>query len=150
MQEQIDKDLKAALLAGDKLKTETLRGLKSAVLNEAIAMGVKDAGLDDERIQKVLAREAKKRQEAADLYRQGGNQERAETELLEKQIIEAYLPEKASESDIAKVVEEEVAKIDSPSPASMGQVISAVRAKFGAGADGATIARLVKERLSSQ
>lgn len=147
MQEQIDKDLKAALLAGDKAKTETLRGLKSAILNEAIAAGVKDSGLNDEQIQKVLAKEAKRRQEAADLYKQGGNLERAELELAEKSIIENYLPKQLNESEVAKVVDEELSKLDKPQPSDMGRVIAAVRNRLGATADGATIAGLVKQRL---
>lgn len=148
MQDQIERDLKAALLAGDKDKAETLRGLKSAILNEAIALGVKDKGLDDEQIQKVIAREAKKRAEAIELYEKAGEKDRAEKEKAEKASLETYLPEQASEGDIAKAVDEEIAKFDSPSIADMGKVIGAVKAKLGPGADGATIARLVKERLS--
>ena len=136
------------MLAGDKTKAETLRGLKSAILNEAIAAGTKDTGLTDEQIQRVLAKEAKKRQEAADLYKQGGNADRAGAELAEKVIIEAYLPEQASEAEIQKAVDEEVAKLESPSQSDMGQIIGAVRGRLGASADGATIAKLVKEKLS--
>ena len=147
MQEQIDSDLKAALLAGEKEKVETLRGLKSAILNEAIAQGVKDKGLDDEQIQKVLTKEAKKRAEAAELYEQAGESERASKEKTEKGIIDAYLPEQASEEEISKVVDEEIAKLDNPSMADMGKIIGAVRGKLAA-ADGATIAKLVKEKLS--
>lgn len=147
MQEKIDSDIKAAMLAGDKPKAETLRGLKSAILNEAIAQGVKDKGLDDEQIQKVLVKEAKKRQEAADLYRQGGNSERATSEMDEKEIIDSYLPEQASENDIAAAVKEAIASTGAASAADMGKVIGAVKAKLGAAADGATIARITKEHL---
>jgi uncharacterized protein YqeY len=147
MQQEIEKDLKAAMLAGDKLKTETLRGLKNALQYEAVSAGSKDRLLTDEQIQKVFAKEAKKRQEAADLYKQGGNHEKAETELTEKQIIDAYLPEQASEADITKVVEEEVGKVENPTNADMGRIIGTVRTKLGASADGATIAKLVKDRL---
>src|SRR4051812_38029581 len=115
MNDQIDKDLKAAMLAGDRLKTEALRGLKNALQYEAAAKGVKDKGLDEPETQKVLAREAKKRQEAADLYKQGGNAQKADDELKEKTIIEAYLPQQLSEEEIAKVVDEEVAKAGNPS-----------------------------------
>src|SRR3954469_21652056 len=110
MQEQIDKDLKQALLGGDKAKAETLRGLKSALLNEVIAQNARDSGLSDEQIQKILAKESKKRQEAADLYKQGGSAERAGQELAEKAIIDAYLPEQMSEAELAAIVNEEVAK----------------------------------------
>jgi uncharacterized protein YqeY len=148
MQEQIDKDLKQALLAGDKAKAETLRGIKSALLNEMISQGTRDSGLSDEHIQKILARESKKRQEAADLYKQGGSEERARQELAEKAIIDAYLPEQLSEEQIAKLVDEQIAATGAASPADMGKVIGAVKAQAGSTADGALIARLAKEKLS--
>ncbi len=147
MQDKIEQDLKQALLGGDKAKAETLRGLKSAILNEAISAGAKDTGLTDEQIQKVLARESKKRQEAADLYQQGGAADRAGTELAEKAIIDAYLPEQLGEAEVAKIVDEEIAKLPGATAQNMGQVIGAVRGRIGAQADGAMIARLVKERL---
>lgn len=148
MQEQIDKDLKEALLAGDKAKAETLRNLKSALLNEAIATGARQTGLSDESIQKILTRESKKRQEAADLYKQGGADERASQELAEKTIIDAYLPEQMSQDEIAQIVSEEIAKVDGGSMQNMGQIIGAVRGRTAGSADGALIARLVKEKLS--
>ena len=147
MQDKIDSDLKTALLAGDKLKTETLRGLKGAIHNETIAQGAQESGLKDEDIQKVLAREAKKRAEAAELYKQGGNSQRAETELSEKAIIDNYLPEQLDETEIAMAVDEEIANIESPQLSDTGRIIGAVRARLGAGADGATIAKLVKAKL---
>jgi uncharacterized protein YqeY len=148
MQEQIDQDLKQALLGGDKAKAETLRGLKSALLNEAIAQNARDSGLSDEQTQKVLARESKKRQEAADLYKQGGSAERAAAELAEKTTIDAYLPEQLSEAEIAKLVDEEINKAGSPGPQDMGRIIGAVRGRTAGQADGALIAKLVKEKLS--
>lgn len=147
MQDKIEHDLKEAMLGGDKTKAETLRGLKSALQNETIAQNVRDTGLNDEQIQKVLARESKKRQEAADLYKQGGSDERAGAELAEKAVIDAYLPEQMSEADIAKLVDEEVAKAGSPTMQDMGRIIGAVRGRAGPTADGAAIARLVKEKL---
>jgi uncharacterized protein YqeY len=148
MQEKMEGDLKAALLAGDKSKVETLRGLKSAIHNEAIAQGAQDSGLSDDQIQKVLSREAKKRAEAAELYEKGGNNQRAETELAEKAVIDAYLPEQLDESQIATVVDEEITKFGSPTMADMGKIIGGVKAKLGPAADGAIIAKIVKEKLS--
>ena len=147
MLEQIDKDIKEALLGGDKTKVETLRGLKSAIHNEIIAQGAKDSGLNDEQIQKVLARESKKRSEAAELYIKGGNDKRAQAELAEKTIIDDYLPEKVDETEVASGIDEEIAKVESPSMVDMGKIIGAVKAKLGAGADGSTIARLTKEKI---
>ena len=148
MQGQIERDLKTALLAGDKTTAETLRVLKSAILNEAISQNARDTGLSDEQIQKILSKESKKRQEAAGLYKQGGSDERAQAELAEKAIIDGYLPEQMGEEQIAKIVDQQIAAAGSPTMQDMGKIIGAVRSQTGSQADGAVIARLVKERLT--
>lgn len=148
MIEKIQTDLKTAMLAGDKAKAETLRGLKNALQYEAVSLKVKIEDLSDEQIQKVFAREAKKRQEAADIYTKASETDRAEKELSEKAVIDTYLPEQLDESAIKTAVDAEIAKLDSPSMQDMGKVIGAVKAKLGSSANGAIIARLVKERLT--
>lgn len=149
MQEQIERDLKAAMLAGEKEKAEVLRGLKNALQYEAVNAKSQNRALSDETVQKVLARESKKRQEAAEIYKNANETERAQKELAEKEIIDNYLPKQLSEEEISGVVKEEITKLGASSQADMGKVIGAVRARLQAQADGATIARLVKERLSS-
>lgn len=144
----IDADLKTAMLAGDKTLVTTLRGLKSAILNVEVEKGVRDTGLPDDEIIALLQKEAKKRQESADLYVQGNSQERADAELAEKQVIEKYLPAQLSEDELQTMVDEVIAGMGEVSMQQMGQVIGAVKAKAGAAGDGATIARLVKEKLS--
>jgi uncharacterized protein YqeY len=148
MQDKLEQDLKSALLSGDKSKVETLRTVKSALLNEAISAGARDTGLSDEQIQKVLARESKKRAEAAELYHKGGADERAEAELAEKAIIDSYLPQQMDEAELAKVIDEEIAKAGSPTMQDMGRIIGAVRGRTGGAADGALIAKLVKDKLT--
>jgi uncharacterized protein YqeY len=148
MQDQIERDLKAAMLSGDKIKTEVLRGLKSAMQYEAVSLRSEDRSLSEEQAQKVLAREAKKRQETAELYKNANEHERANKELAEKEIIDVYLPQQLPEEEVSTVVEEEIEKSGASTQADMGRVIGAVRAKLGASADGAMIARLVKENLS--
>lgn len=145
---QIDQDLKVALLAGDKTLATTLRGLKSAILYVEVAKGVREQGLPDDEIIAILTKESKKRQESADLYAQGGNAEKAAAELAEKQAIAKYLPAQLSEDETRKLVESTAAELNATSPQAMGQVIGAVKAKAGPAADGALIAKLVKERLS--
>jgi hypothetical protein len=147
LKRQIDDDLKTAMLAGDKVLVTTLRGLKSAILYAELAAGKRDEGLPGPEIIDVLTKEAKKRQESADLYEQGGSQERANAELKEKAVIAKYLPEQLSEEDLQKLVDEAVAQIGN-NPQKMGQIIGAVKQKAGAAADGATIAKLVKEKLT--
>jgi uncharacterized protein YqeY len=150
MQDKIDSDLKAAMLSGDKQKAEVLRGLKTALQYEAFNAGSQDRSVSDEVAQKVLAREAKKRQDTAEIYKNAGEAARAEAELSEKKIIDTYLPEQLGEEEVKKVVDEEVSNQGASFPSDMGKVIGAVRARLGASADSATIARLVKEALNSQ
>src|SRR3989344_6094612 len=148
MQKKLERDLKAAMRAADKARTEVIKGLKNALQYEAVAQNSPDRTLNDEQIQKVLAREAKKRQEAADIYTQGGSAERAEQELAEKKIIEEYLPEQMDETQLTELVKAEITTAGSPTMADMGRIIGVVKAKAGPTADGATIARLVKENLN--
>lgn len=147
---RIDDDLKAALLGGDRFVVDTLRGLKAAVLNEEVAQGKRDEGLTDEEIEKVLAREVKKRNESAQLYEDNGRSEQAADERHEAEILGQYLPEQLSEADIAKVVEQTIDEMGAVGMQSMGMVIGAVKQKVGNTADGATVARLVKEKLTPQ
>lgn len=148
LKQQIDQDLKAAMLTGDKDKTTTLRGLKSSVLNSEIELSKREDGLSDDEVIAVLQKEAKKRQESADLYKQGGNEERASAELAEKEIIQAYLPEQLSEEEILAVVNNVIAESGATDTQSLGQVIGKVKLRLGPRADGSVIAKLVKEKLS--
>ena len=149
MQEQIERDIKSALLSGDKLKVETLKSIKNALQYEAVSKSVKLSELTDEQVQAVLAREAKKRQEAADLYAGAGETDRQQKELAEQAVIKAYLPDPMDESELQSVVQEEVSKLDNPGLAQMGQIIAAVRSRTAGRAEGAIIAKLVKENLGS-
>ncbi len=146
LRQQIEQDLKTALLAGEKETVTTLRGLKGAILNAEIASGKKDSGLAENELIELLAKEAKKRQESADLYVSGGEQARADKELEEKALIEKYLPEQISNEQLVKLIDEAIDQVGRD-PAKMGQIIGLVKQKAGAGADGATIAGLVKEKL---
>ncbi len=144
---QLQADVKVAMLAHDALRTETLRGLQSVILYAEVAAGKRDEGLTDVEIEVLFAKEVKKRQESADLYIKGHAQERADKELAEKVIIEAYLPEQLSEADIASTIDEVIAAVQPSGLQQMGQVIGQVKAKLGNAADGSVIARLVKEKL---
>lgn len=142
-------DLKAAMLAGDAVRVSVLRSLKSAILYAKVAPGAdKKNELDDVKVLGLFAKEAKKRQESADAYTQAGDSERAKAEIIEKQIIEEYLPVKLTEEAVRDLIESAVGSIDVSSPQALGLVIGRVKQAAGAGADGAMIARFAKERLS--
>ncbi len=144
---QLDADLKAALLGGDKFLATTLRGLKGAILNVEIAKGLRETGLDDQAIIELFSKEAKKRQESADMYIQGGSQEKADAELLEKRIIEQYLPEQMSDDDLQAIVDEVATTLGGIRKETMGQAIGIVKSRVGASADGGRIAVAVKGKI---
>ena len=144
----LEQDLKAALLAKDARKVSTLRMVKSVLLYAKVAGKGRDQELGDDEVIALLSKEAKKRQESADLYAQGGNTAKAEDELAEKAIIEQYLPAQLSEDELVIMVDEAIASLGVTDASKMGQVIGTVKQKAGASADGAVIARLVKERLA--
>lgn len=149
LKQQLQDDVKAAMLAGDALRVETLRGLKSVILYAEVAAKKREGdGISDEEIVTLFAKESKKRTESAELYVKGGAQEKADKELAEKAIIDAYLPEQLSEADLAKLIDEVIAEQGAEGMQAMGRVIGAVKAKAGNSADGALVAKLVKERLS--
>ena len=144
---QLEQDIKTALLAGDKGRVLILRTLKSVLLSAKVAGGTRDSVLPDIEVITLLSKEAKKRQESAELYKQGGNQTKADAELSEKAIIETYLPAQLSEAEISAIVNDVIASLGVH--AAMGPAIGQVKAKTNGAADGAVIARLVKEKLAT-
>lgn len=147
IKQSVEADLKTAMLGGDRVLTTTLRGLKSAMLNAEIATSKRDTGLSDEEIVSLFGKEAKKRQESADLYKQGGNEERAQAELIEKQVIEKYLPKQMDDETLKALVESTITETKAVGMQDMGKVIGLVKQKAGAGADGGRITVLVRENL---
>lgn len=149
IKEQIEADLKTAMLAGDKVLTTTLRGLKSAILNVEVAENKRDTGLTDDVVTSILGKEAKKRQESADMYTQGNSPEKAAAETLEKQVIEKYLPTQMDDEALKNLVEAAITETGAAGMQDMGKVIGLVKARAGSTADGGRIAGMVKERLSA-
>lgn len=148
LKQRIENDLKAALLGGDRFVTETLRTLKAAVLNEEVAQHKRDTGLGDEEVEKIIAKEVKKRHEAAALYAQNMREDSAADERHEAEILSVYLPEQLSEPELKTIVDAKVAELSASGPQMMGQVIGAVKKEVGNRADGAMVAQLVKQALT--
>ena len=145
---QLNDDLKAALLGGDRFTGAVLRDFRAVVLNEEVAQNKREEGLADSDIEKLIAKEVKKRYESAAIYDGAERPELSQTERAEAKVLEAYLPAQASEADIKRAVDEAIVATGATSPAMMGQVIGAVKSQLGNTADGGTIARLVKEALA--
>ena len=145
---RIADEMKAALLGGDRFVGETLRNLRAAILNEEVATGQRETGLSDADVEKVIAREVKKRGESAKLYRENNRPELAEPEEAEASVLKKFLPEQLGEAELQKIVDAKITELGVSGPAAMGQVIGAVKAAVGNAADGATLANIVKTTLS--
>lgn len=148
LKQRIENDLKAALLGGDRFVAETLRGLKAAILNEEVAQNKRDSGLDDGAVEQIIAKEVKKRNESAAIYEQNQREDAADAERREAEVFMKYLPKQLSEAELKTVVDAKVTELGATDAKMMGQVIGAVKQEVGNTADGAMIAKLVKEALN--
>ena len=148
--EQLRTDLNTAMKDRDQLKTSTIRMVLSAVQVASVA-GDEAAELTDAEIMAVLRSEAKRRNEAAELYENAGRAEQAASERNELVVIESYLPAAMDDVTLQGIVDEEVAvarEAGVEGPKAMGQVIKAVKDRVGDGADGGRIAGVVKASLA--
>ena len=143
----ITSDLKTAMLAGDKTLVTTMRGLKSAILYAEVAKGSREAGLSDDEITALFMKEAKKRRESADLFAQGGNTEKAEAELVEKIVIEKYLPAQMTNEELDAIVAQVSEALGGITKETMGMAIGKVKASTGPGVDGGRIAATIKAQI---
>lgn len=149
LKQQIRTDLTAAMRARDELRVSTLR-LVIAAIGKAEVAGDTAIELDDDAVLALLASEVRKRSEAADLYAQGARTELADKERAEAAIIGTYLPAALDDDELAAIVADEVAKVDTANAGkAMGAVIKAVRARVGQQADGARIASAAKAALGA-
>ncbi|WP_432092154.1 GatB/YqeY domain-containing protein [Streptomyces sp. bgisy100] len=143
-------DLTAAIKARDELRSSTLRLTLSAITNEEVA-GKSARELSDDEVRKVIAREAKKRREAAEAFAQGGRTEQAEREKAEGEVLAAYLPQQLSDEElsalVADAVEEAVAG-GAEGPRAMGAVMKIVNPKVAGRAEGGRVAAEVKRHLA--
>ncbi|MGY4871094.1 GatB/YqeY domain-containing protein [Mycolicibacterium elephantis] len=151
LKERLRADLTAAMKAQDKLRTATLRMLLTAIGNEEVA-GKTSRELTDDEVLKVLARESKKRGEAAEIYTQHGRGELAANEHAEARVIDEYLPTPLTDAELADVADTAIAQVaeeigERPGMKQMGQVMKAATAIAAGKADGARLAAAVKARL---
>ena len=150
VKERINNDLKAALLGGDHFKCDVLRAVKAVILNEEVALGKREEGLEDSIVEQLVAKEIKKRNESAEIYNQAGRKELADKELSEVEILSHYLPPQLSEEEILKIIESLVSKLEIKDQSGMGQLIGLVKKQLGNSADGSVIAKLVKRVIEKE
>jgi uncharacterized protein YqeY len=142
--DQLTADLNDAMKARDADRTNVLKLLKSSMTNERIKLGHE---LEDPEAMKVLQREAKQRKDSIEQYTTANRPELAAAEQTELATIESYLPKAMGEDELKSIIDEVVTS-QGATQSGMGQVIGAVLQKVGAQADGGTVSRLVRERLS--
>ena len=148
LKQRIRDEMKAALLGGNRFLGDTLRNLSAAILDEEVKQNKRGDGLSDEAIEKVIAREIKKRRESAAIYRENDRVDLAEPEEKEMAILQAYLPEQMTEVELRQLINEKIVELGASDLRSMGKVVGAVKAAAGNKADGAVIAKLVKQALT--
>jgi uncharacterized protein len=151
LKDRLRSDLTAAMKAQDKLRTATLRMLLAAIQTEEVS-GKQVRELTDDDVLAVLARESRKRGEAAQIYITNGRGELAANERAEAIVIDEYLPTPLNDDELAHAVNTAIAEVAEqighrPGMQQMGQVMKAARAITGGKADGARISAAVKDRL---
>ncbi|MFJ8668495.1 GatB/YqeY domain-containing protein [Streptomyces sp. NPDC093600] len=147
---KLQDDLNAAIKERDELRSSTLRLTLAAITKEEVA-GKTKRELSDDEVQKVIAKEAKKRREAADAFAQGGRAESAEREKAEGVILDAYLPQQLSDEELEQIVAAAVAEATSAGaegPRAMGAVMKIVNPKVAGRAEGGRVAATVKKLLA--
>jgi uncharacterized protein YqeY len=148
LSKQIVSDLTASMKAQDAGRTSTLRMVKAAMMNRQIEKG---SELDDEDMQKLLRSLVKQRRDSIEQYEKAGRQELVEKENAEIDVIEAYLPQAASQEEIEQVVAAAIVETGASSMRDMGKVMKAAQAALaGKNADGRVISEVVKAKLTNQ
>jgi len=151
LKDRLRADLTTAMKARDKLRTATLRMLIAAIQSEEVS-GSTPRELTDADVLKVLARESRKRGEAAEIYVTNGRGELAANERAEASVIDDYLPTQLNDDEVANVVNTAIAQVaeeigERPHVKHMGLVMKAATAIADGKADGSRLSAAVKDRL---
>ena len=145
--EQVSEDIKAAMLARDKVRLMTLRNIKKLFLEAKTAPGANDT-LEDAAAMKLLQKLAKQGKETANTYIAAGRQDLAEEELAQVRVIEEYLPQALSEEEIERIVRDIIAQTGATSMKDMGKVMGIASKQMAGKAEGGTILQIVKRLLA--
>jgi Uncharacterized conserved protein len=146
--EKINADIKAAMLAREKVRLETLRGIKKEFLEAKTAKG-SDGTLSDDAALKILAKMVKQRRETAQIYDEQNRIDLRDNELAEAAVIEQYLPKQLSDEELTAELKKIIAQVGATSPAQMGKVMGVASKALSGRADGRVISAKVKELLAN-
>jgi uncharacterized protein YqeY len=144
LEEKINADIKAAMLARDSAKLEALRAVKAAIL----LLKTSPEGLNPDSEAKAMLKMVKQRRETADIYKGQGREDLAEVENFQASVIETYLPKQMSEEELKSELGKIISSTGASGPADMGKVMGVATKQLAGKADGKMISVLVKELLS--
>ncbi len=147
LEERINQDIKAAMMAKDKVRLEALRAVKSAILLAKTDGEHKDTLTPDVEM-KLLQKQVKQRKDAAEQYVQAGRQELADKELAEAAVIEEYLPKMLSADELRAELQQIIAQVGAKAPSDMGKVMGVASKSLAGKAEGKAIADMVKQLLA--
>jgi uncharacterized protein len=146
LKDRLRGDLTAAMKARDEVRTRTLRMALTSVSNEEVA-GQAARELGDDEILRVLAREAKRRREAADAFERAGRHEQAAAERAEDDVLAGYLPAQLDDDEVQAIVAAAIAETGASGVRSLGQVMKAVTPQVAGRAAGGRVAAEVRRQL---
>ena len=139
-------DMKDAMKAHEKVRLETIRGIRAQIKNRQIELGRE---LNDEDVVEVLSTAAKRRKESIEQFQNAGRQERVDEETAELEIIQSYLPEQMSEAEITEIVIRVIRDVNAESPKDMGKVMGKLMPQVKGKADGKLVQKIVQQKLSA-
>lgn len=145
--DKISADIKAAMLARDKVRLETLRGIKKEFLEAKTAKGA-DGTLTDDQAIKIMSKMVKQRRETAEIYKEQNRPELADNELAEAAVIEEYLPRALSADELRTELTAIIAETGATGPKEMGKVMGVASKRLAGRADGRAISEMVKQLLN--
>ncbi|HMG94231.1 MAG TPA: GatB/YqeY domain-containing protein [Chryseolinea sp.] len=148
LKQQIDNDIKKAMLAKSKEELEALRSIKSLILLAETDKGA-SAEISAETENKLLMKAAKQRKESADIFNQQNRADLADKELLQLEVINRYLPKQLSEQEIENVIKSIIQQVGAKGPQDMGKVMGTATKTLAGQADGKIISEIVKRLLTS-
>ena len=144
--DKISEDIKAAMLAKDKIRLEALRGVKKEFLEAKTAKG-SDGELTDETAVKILQKMVKQRKDSASIYTEQNRPELAEKELAEVIVLEEYLPKQMTPEELETALKGIIEKTGATSAKDMGKVMGAASKELTGKAEGRAISEAVKKLL---
>jgi hypothetical protein len=147
LKQQIDAEIRKAMLSKNKEELEALRSIKSLILLAETEKGGSD-DISPETEKKLLMKAAKQRKESAEIFEKQDRKDLADRELLQLEVINRYLPKQLSEGEIKSALLDVIKEIGASGPQDMGKVMGVATKKLAGQADGKLISELVKKLLS--